>query len=77
MNLFRSEDHARKWSRFSPESEQGIVPLANIVALFSGDLFRKRLEPDYASRVPEYWGKVIEILGERGKTLPFWAPPGS
>ncbi len=77
MNLFRSEDHARNWSRFSLDTEQGIVPLANIVALFSGDCFRRRLEPDYVSHVPEYWGKVLEILREMAKERPFWAPPSS
>ncbi len=35
MNLFRSEEHIRNWSRFDPAAEQGIVPLANLVQLFS------------------------------------------
>ena len=51
MNLFRSEEHIRNWSRFDPAAEQGIVPLANMVKLFSLDMFKKRLEPDYVARV--------------------------
>jgi hypothetical protein len=77
MNLFRSEDHVRKWKFFASGTEQGIVPLANVAALFSGDFMRKRLEPDYVSRFPGYWAQVIGALRELAKEHPFWTPPGS
>ena len=72
MNLFRSEEHIRNWSRFDPAAEQGIVPLANIVKLFSMDMFRKRLEPDYVARVGQYAKEFLEAVAELGKTRPFW-----
>jgi hypothetical protein len=72
MNLFRSEEHIRNWSRFDTTAEQGIVPLANVVRLFSMDMFKKRLEPDYVTRVGQYAKEFLEAVAELGKTSPFW-----
>jgi hypothetical protein len=72
MNLFRSEEHIRNWSRFDPAAEQGIVPLADLVRLFSLDMFKKRLEPDYATRSSAYAGEFLSAVAELGKTRPFW-----
>jgi hypothetical protein len=72
MNLFRSEEHIRSWSRFDPAAEQGIVPLADLVALFSLDMFRKRLEPGYVSRSRQYAGEFLEAIGGLAETRPFW-----
>jgi len=74
MNLFRSEEHARNWSGFKPDTEEGINPLSNVVGLFSGPFFTKRLDPDYASHMLEYLMELVGVL----KTLgPFWQPPES
>jgi hypothetical protein len=72
MNLFRSEEHIRNWSRFDTAAEQGIVPLADLVRLFSLDMFKKRLEPDYATRSGVYAGEFLAAVAELGKTRPFW-----
>ena len=72
MNLFRSEEHIRSWPRFDPAAEQGIVSLANLVTLFSLDMFKKRLEPDYISRSGQYVGEFLSAVAELGKTRPFW-----
>ena len=72
MNLFRSEEHIKTWSRFDPAAEQGIVPLANLVKLFSLNMFKKRLEPDYVARVGEYAGEFFSAIAEVGKTRAFW-----
>ncbi len=72
MNLFRSEEHIKRWSRFDPAAEQGIVPLANVVKLFSLDMFKKRLEPDYVARVGQYAGEFFSAIAELAKTRPFW-----
>jgi len=72
MNLFRSEEHIRGWSRFDPAAEQGIVPIADLVKLFSLNMFTKRLEPDYATRSREYAGEFLSAVAELGKTRPFW-----
>jgi hypothetical protein len=49
MNLFRSEEHARRWASFNPEYPQGLHPLAWWVERFSAPLFRERSRPDYVS----------------------------
>ncbi len=72
MNLFRSEEHIRSWSRFDPAAEQGIVPLADLVALFSLDMFRKRLEPGYVAHSRQYAGEFLEAVAGLAKTRPFW-----
>ncbi len=76
MNLFRSEEHIRNWARYDPAAEQGILPLENIVKVFSAKMFQKRLDPNYVSDVQEYFGEVFSVLSEIAKTRPFWTPPG-
>jgi hypothetical protein len=72
MNLFRSEEHIRSWPRFDAVSEQGIVPLADLVRLFSLDMFKNRPEPDYATRSRAYAGEFFSAVAELSKTRPFW-----
>ena len=72
MNLFRSEEHIRSWSGFKPNTEDGINRLSDILAIFSGNLFTRRLEPDYASKMGEY---LKEFVGELGKMGDFWQLP--
>jgi hypothetical protein len=72
MNLFRSEEHIRNWARFDPATEEGILPLPDLVKLFSGNFFRKRLDPDYASHSKQYLDEFLADTSEIAKTRPFW-----
>lgn len=54
MNLFRSEEHARRWSRFNPDYEEGLRPLSHWIERFSGEMFRNRGRPDYISWLTEW-----------------------
>jgi hypothetical protein len=74
MNLFRSEEHAYHWSGFKPETKQGIVHLSEMVQLFSNKFFKRRLDPDYASRMKDYERELLRELTEIGKTRAFWSP---
>jgi hypothetical protein len=47
MNLFRSEEHARRWKMFKPEMEKTLRPLSFWADLFSEQLFRQRGRRDY------------------------------
>jgi hypothetical protein len=76
MNLFRSEEHIRNFARYDAAAEQGILPLENVVSVFSGKFFQTRLNPDYASHALEYFGEVLSVLSEIAKVWPFWKPPG-
>jgi hypothetical protein len=72
MNLFRSEEHVRIWSGFKPDTDGGIIPLGDLVTLFSGNYFRQRLDDDWVSRSREY---TIELGKEFAKRGPFWQLP--
>ena len=73
MNLFRSEEHVRKWSGFKPGTEEGIVELPALVKVFSGSLFTRRLDPNYVSNLKNYLGEFLAAVGEIGKVRPFWS----
>jgi hypothetical protein len=75
MNLFRSEEHIRNWVRYDPAAEQGILPLENIVKVFSGKFMQKRLDSNYVSHVQEYFGETVSVISEIAKVRPFWTPP--
>ena len=74
MNLFRSEEHIRNWDGFGAGTEEGITPLADLVTLFSGSYFRRRLDPDWVSRSREYAFEMVATMQQIGKTGPFWQP---
>ena len=76
MNLFRSGEHVRNWSGFKAGTEEGIVELSALVQIFSGNLFTRRLDPDYVSHLQEYLGSAVAAVSEIGKTLKFWSPVG-
>jgi hypothetical protein len=74
MLFFRSEEHLRNWSDFSEDKKDGIVSLPDLVQLFSIDFFKRRLDADYVSRVPEFMAEFFATLKAIGKTGPFWVP---
>ena len=71
MNLFRSEEHVRNWSGFKANTDEGMNKLTDVAGLFSGNFFTRRLDPDYATCMPEYLMELIGILKGMG---PFWQP---
>jgi hypothetical protein len=74
MNLFRSEEHVKSWSLYDRVSAESVMPLSAWATVFSGPLCRRRLEPDYLSRVNEYAGELFSSLKQAGKAGPFWTP---
>jgi len=77
MNLFRSEEHVRDSVQFDPATEDGIIPLLDLVKFFSCEYFRRRLDPDYFSQRLKYRTELFTTLKEIGKTGPFWEKPKS
>jgi hypothetical protein len=57
MNLFRSEEHARKWAKFNLEFEKTFKPLSFWLEVFSGEMFRARTRPDFISWLRSEEGK--------------------
>jgi hypothetical protein len=74
MNLFRSEEHVKNWSLYDAVSAESIMSLADWATVFSGPLFRNRLEPDYLSRINEYASEFLMSFTKLGKAGPFWTP---
>ena len=75
MNLFRSEEHIRNWARFEVGTEEGIIPLNDLVTLFSGTYFRRRMDPDWVSHSREYAREMVMTFKKIAKTGPFWQLP--
>lgn len=49
MNLFRSEEHARRWAKFNPDFEKNLKPISFWLDIFSGEMFRARGQSDFIS----------------------------
>jgi len=73
MTFFRSEAHLRNWAQFDSATEEGIIPLDDLIKLFSGRDIRRRMDPDYFSHMSEYNADFMATLKEIGKTGPFWS----
>jgi hypothetical protein len=72
MNLFRSEEHVRRWVLFDPTSEDGIRPVADFAGLFGLPMFRERFAPDYLQRLPALRQARLAAAEEFAKGSPFW-----
>lgn len=75
MNLFRSEEHVRRWALYSSAAEDYILPISTWIRIFSGRLFRERLAPDYLEKGKEYVTEYHDALREAGKASPYWNYP--
>jgi len=64
MLFFRSEDHLKKWAQYDPATEGGISQLEGLLTMFSSNIFKRRMEPDYFSNMKTYLGELIaEAVG--------------
>ena len=75
MNCFRSEAHVRNWASYVEGTEEGITPLPDMMKLFSGPYFKRRMDEDYVSHMFEYGREMVQTMKELGKTGPFWKRP--
>jgi hypothetical protein len=72
MNLFRAEEHARRWSRFEPRAEEGFITLTDLAGFFGTESRRHMLDPDYLSTwYPRRAAERRAYLERIGKTSPF------
>ena len=73
MNLFRSEEHARRWPQFQPRAEEGFIALADLTGFFGTPSRRHMLDGDYLSAwYPRRGAERRAVLERIGKTSPFW-----
>ena len=67
MLFFRSEDHLKKWAQYDPATEGGISQLEGLLTMFSSNIFKRRLDPDYFSNMKTYLHELIAELGGNDK----------
>ena len=73
MNLFRSEEHARRWPAFQAKSAQGFITLEALAGFFGTETRRHMLDADYLSVwFPRRAVERRAYLERIGKTTPFW-----
>ena len=73
MNLFRSEEHARRWGQFNPASEVGFITLPDLAGFFGTETRRHMLDADYLSAwFPKRAAERREYMTRLGKAVPFW-----
>ena len=73
MNLFRSEEHARRWTQFNPASEIGFISLPDLAAFFGTETRRHMLDADYLSTwFPRRAAERRDLMARIGKAVPFW-----
>src|SRR6266508_3950650 len=70
MNLFRSEEHLTRWLHHWQAAGDYVLPVGEWAKVFSAPTFRRRLEPDYLARAPEYLEEYRRALQAAGKSLP-------
>lgn len=57
MNLFRSEENARRWDEFDADMEWTLHPVAWWAETFATPMFRARARPDFISWLASDEGK--------------------
>ena len=75
MNLFRSEEDARRWAEFVPGTEAGIVTLEQAMAIMSTPRQRERFTGHYVLSSPSYTAAFFAKLREVTGGSPYWEPP--
>ena len=67
MLFFRSEEHLKKYAQYDPASEGGISQVEGLLAMFSSNLFKRRMDPDYFSNMKNFLGELIAEVGSNDK----------
>lgn len=70
MNLFRSEEHLERWLLSFQAAGDYVLSVGEWATVFSGSMFRRRLERDYLASSSEYLEEYRQALQAMGKTLP-------
>ena len=67
MVFFRSEEHLKNWAQYDPATKDGISELEGLLTMFSSNMFKRRLDPDYFSNFKNYLGELITEVGSNDK----------
>jgi len=72
MVFFRSEEHLRNWAQFDPAKIEGIISLPDLVRLFSGNYFKRRMDSDYFPNMLQYMGEMAQSIQNIENAGAFW-----
>jgi hypothetical protein len=67
MLFFRSEEHLKNWAQYDPATDDGISQLEGLLTMFSSNVFKRRMDPDYFSNMRNYLGELIAEVGSNDK----------
>jgi class 3 adenylate cyclase len=70
MNLFRSEEHVRRWPLYFEAADDYVMPVTDWAEVFSASMFRHRLDNDYLARSSIYLEDYRQALLAKGKAVP-------
>jgi hypothetical protein len=62
MLFFRSEEHLKNWAQYEESNHEGIIPLNDLVRMFSGNYFKRRMDSDYVAKMGSYMREMIGDL---------------
>ncbi len=71
MLFFRSEEHLKNWAQYDPAADGGISQLEGLLTMFSSNMFKRRLDTDYISKMRTYLGELIGEMGSNDKVGTF------
>ena len=74
MNLFRSEGHVRNWSGFKEGTDEAVLSVADLMAIFQTPRHSAKFSGDYVSSAPKYAPLFFEKLKEVTGKAAFWNP---
>ncbi len=74
MNLFRSEEHARNWSEFQDGTDEGILSIHDLMAIFQTPRHSAKYSGHYVSSAPEYVQEFFKKIKEVTRNASFWNP---
>jgi class 3 adenylate cyclase len=70
MNLFRSEDHMKRWPLYFQAADDYVMSVNDWAEVFSVSMFRKRLDADYLEYSQDYLEDYRVALLLKGKSRP-------
>jgi len=71
MLFFRSEGHLQNWAQYDPAAKDGISQLNGLLTMFSSSVFKRRLDPDYITKMRDYIGELIGKMAGNDKVGTF------
>ena len=72
MLFFRSEEHLENWTQYNPELKDGIISLQDLMTLFTGNFFQRRMDMDYVSNMKKYMFELAAVLPTLNNAGKFW-----